>query len=667
LAGNLKGEKKMFEFLRKDLKWLQGKIVKLESELASIAAPMFTVDRDLLISSVNDAALNVLGYRRDEVVGKMTCAQFSKTPICNTEKCTLRNCFRTRETVFGETTVETRDRKQIPIQAACSPLIDAEGNVYGGMEVIMDQTEAAHARWKIENLLSAIAAPMFTVDTDLLINSVNDAALNVMGYRRDEVVGKMTCAQFSKTPICNTEKCTLRNCFRTRGPVFGETTVETRERKQIPIQAACSPLIDAEGNVYGGMEVIIDISEVKKLQREANDQREYLQRQVAMLENGLNQLSSGDLTFSLTAERDDEIGRIVKSINVVLESLRKHAGVAEKIATGDLTVKVETLSEKDSLGKSLSTMAEVLRGIIADVKVASDNVASGSQQMSSSSEQMSQGASEQASSAEEASSSMEQMSANIRQNADNAQQTEKIALKAAEDAREGGEAVTKTVIAMKDIAAKINIIEEIARQTNLLALNAAIEAARAGEHGKGFAVVASEVRKLAERSQNAAAEISDLSSTSVEVAEKAGELLMKIVPDIKKTAELVQEISAASGEQNSGAEQINKAIQQLDQVIQQNAGASEEMASTAEELASQAQQLATAIEFFKLANGNGKTGKMTAVRSGPARKFTTAIAHEQRNDVLTASFNPPRSVQGVVLDMGNDGSKDELDQDFEKY
>ncbi len=174
------------------------------------------------------------------------------------------------------------------------------------------------------------------------------------------------------------------------------------------------------------------------------------------------------------------------------------------------------------------------------------------------------------------------MVSNIKQNADNAQQTEKIALKAAHDAKEGGSAVTETVSAMKEIANKISIIEEIARQTNLLALNAAIEAARAGEHGKGFAVVASEVRKLAERSQVAAGEINRLSATSVQIAEKAGEMLTRIVPDIQKTAELVSEINAASAEQNTGAEQINKAIQQLDQVIQQNASVAEEMASTTE-------------------------------------------------------------------------------------
>ncbi len=279
---------------------------------------------------------------------------------------------------------------------------------------------------------------------------------------------------------------------------------------------------------------------------------------------------------------------------------------AHVVAEGNLETEldVDQGDEVGQLAAALNAMVGRLRDVVAGVKTSADSVALGGQQLSAGSEQMSQHATEQAASAEEASASIEEMNATIRQNADNAHATEVIALKSAADARESGIAVSDAVKAMKQIAEKISIIEEIARQTNLLALNAAIEAARAGEHGKGFAVVAAEVRKLAERSQAAAAEIGHLSGSSMEVAERAGNMLAKLVPDIQKTAELVQEISAASKEQTAGAEQINGSILQLNQVIQQNAGAAEEMASTAEELSAQADQLQQVVSFFKLSGAS---------------------------------------------------------------
>jgi methyl-accepting chemotaxis protein len=274
---------------------------------------------------------------------------------------------------------------------------------------------------------------------------------------------------------------------------------------------------------------------------------------------------------------------------------------AASMEQGNLTVR-STAVGNDEIAALMSTMdgmRERLTGVIADVKRAGDSVSAGSRQMAASASQMSDGATQQATNTEEVSSSMEEMDATVQKNADNAQETEKIALKAAEDAERGGRAVRQTVEAMRDIAEKITIVEEIARNTNLLALNAAIEAARAGEHGKGFAVVAAEVRKLAERSQKAAGEISELSTSSVDVAEEAGTVLADLVPGIQRTAELVQEISAASAEQRSGSNEVNKALTALDRIVQQNASQAEEMASMAEELSGQAEQLQSVIGFFR--------------------------------------------------------------------
>lgn len=277
-----------------------------------------------------------------------------------------------------------------------------------------------------------------------------------------------------------------------------------------------------------------------------------------------------------------------------------------KIAKGDLNQQLEVrANDKSSLYSSMDTVLKQLYKTVSQVQRSAIDMSESSAQLSSTTQQLSQGATEQAASAEEVSSSMEQMGANIQQNSENAAETEKLAKKVTENARESGTAVKQSVEAMKEIAQKIGIIEEISRQTNLLALNAAIEAARAGEHGKGFAVVASEVRKLAERSQNAAGEITGISSSSVAVAEKAGSLLDTLVPNIEKTSELIQEISFASNEQNSGVEQISQALNQLDQITQQNASASEEIASTAEILASQSDDMKKLISFFDI----GDSGK----------------------------------------------------------
>ncbi|GBC62159.1 hypothetical protein DENIS_3122 [Desulfonema ishimotonii] len=415
------------------------------------------------------------------------------------------------------------------------------------------------------------------------------------------------------------------------------------------------------------------------------------------------QIADGDLAteVKMLSERDS----LGKSLARMVANLKGTVRVAEQIAGGDLNAEVSVLSEKDSLGRALARMVKKLRAVVTDVKQASDSaeemahhvkeaagqLADMSQQISSNSEEMSQGTTEQAAAAEEASASMDEMAANIRQNAENASQTEKIARNSSEYARKGGQTVAETVEAMRSIARKITIIEEIARQTDLLALNAAIEAARAGEYGKGFAVVASEVRKLSERSRNAAAEISGISVSSVDVADRAGEMLARIVPDIQKTAELVQEISAASREQSTGSEQINNSIQSLDQVIQQNAKSSEElsasaieMASTSEfmvrysrEMSNQTATLRETIAYFRMGDGDEMQAEsddgpgrlpvgMKKLRPHPASASPESASRDSQAD----KENPPvRLRRPAIRKLPPDDplSLDFDDEGFEKY
>ena len=370
----------------------------------------------------------------------------------------------------------------------------------------------------------------------------------------------------------------------------GFTQLVGNMQASIEIQASFRADVHAMENTLGEMRAVVpELLASNKLQFEAESSSASNLFMTALV--GIAVIVSGTLLLLLR--------NVLRQLGADPSEVK---AVAESIAAGNLSMDLSTIEGKKLIGVygAIINMQKKLTEVVQQIQRDSDQISTAADQVSDTANSLSSAASEQASSVEETSASVEQMGASISQNSDNAQSTDKIASESSVAASEGGKAVAGTVEAMQEIAEKISIIEDISYQTNMLALNAAIEAARAGEHGKGFAVVAAEVRRLAERSQNASAEISKLTVNSVKVAETAGTLLEKMVPDITRTAELVQEISAASEEQSIGVDQINAAMRELDKVTQQNASGSEELAATADQMQQQSASLQKVVSFFTL-------------------------------------------------------------------
>ena len=566
-------------------------------------------------------------------------------------------------------------------------------------------TGRRQARSKNHNHRSAmfdlVPTPVVVMDRDHTIVDLNKTAADVAGRPVEACTGLKFWDLFDN-PACRAGTCAASQAVHLGKTCAGEALPKIQGR-DVPVRVIAAPRYDDRHQIVGVVEVIYDTGEEirvsNEIQRLVNSAREgklaergnvgAFEGNYRMLVEGVNvvldavieplqlaaqyvdRISKGEIPPKITEAYRGDFNTIKDNLNTLIEATRTVTATAEEIARGNLTVDVHERSSGDNLMRALDGMVKTLRKTVIEVAGGAANVSTGSEEMSSTAQQLSQGASEQAAAAEETTSSMEQMAASVQQNADNARQTDKIASKAAEDAKSGGDAVIRTVAAMKQVAEKISIIEEIARKTDLLALNAAVEAARAGEHGKGFAVVASEVRKLAERSQTAAAEISRLTADGVRTADGAGQLLAKLVPDIQKTAELVREIAAASAEQSTGANQVNKAIQQLDQVIQQNAAAAEEMSSTAETLSAQSEVLQSAVAFFQTEDGQAAPAVPTNKTSGTARGGQLpqrAGAGKRPAAGGLAKLKSAIQSEGAHIELGaNKGGADSRDREFTAY